>query len=397
MLPLLLIALVQVPAETPKPIESLPPLAQDAQAVSPDHKRIAVSTQDEGVWVIDIATKTVAFRVAPTKSVVEYVAWTRDSAKLGLLHRNADIEIVDAASGSVTKTLPSTSKNPVARGKRDIHFAAGGTVIVAALGGSQTDIFRCDSGEQIARIGNADGPITTAWALSADESCLALGTEAGVVQMWDPLTGERLGGEARIRNEKRIDNGSDWMGFRGIHSLAFDPSGSILAIGGGDCAAHLWSRTQHRFLGSFSSCTEEVFSTLGIGSVAFSADGSRLVTSSFPYIEIRVWDVRSDELLLHGSVGESSRPMATWFSSDGTRIVSAGGCLSTTFDDRQPVPKSAVSELFSRSLPTMRAPPLGLTWWQHDGDYAWAVVDHHLVVRKIPDEQLVLRIPVREK
>jgi hypothetical protein len=35
--------------------------------------------------------------------------------------------------------------------------------------------------------------------------------------------------------------------------------------------------------------------------------------------------------------------------------------------------------------------------FESDGDYAWAVVDHELIVRKIPDEQPILKIPVREK
>jgi hypothetical protein len=32
----------------------------------------------------------------------------------------------------------------------------------------------------------------------------------------------------------------------------------------------------------------------------------------------------------------------------------------------------------------------------HDRDYAWAVVNHELIVRKIPAEQPILRVPVRE-
>jgi hypothetical protein len=33
----------------------------------------------------------------------------------------------------------------------------------------------------------------------------------------------------------------------------------------------------------------------------------------------------------------------------------------------------------------------------HARDYACAVVDRHLVVRKIPAEQPILRVPVRER
>ena len=36
-------------------------------------------------------------------------------------------------------------------------------------------------------------------------------------------------------------------------------------------------------------------------------------------------------------------------------------------------------------------------WWKHEGDYAWAVVNRELIVRKVPDEEPILKIAVREK
>src|SRR5436190_9902963 len=248
----------------PKPIDSLPPLVEDAQAISPDHERIALSTESEGVWVLDIATRTVAVRVPPTASAVEHVTWSSDGTMLGLLHGNGEIEVVNAATGSLSAALNATSSGSVDGQKREIRFAAGGTVVIAVLGGHHTGLFATTSGERIAEIDS--GSMVTAQALSPDGECLALGSIEGIVQFWNARTGARHAGEVRIRNDHRVDNGSPWRGYRGIHSLEFDPTGHLLAIGGGDCEAHLWCRDQQRVVRTFSTCSEEGFSTLGIGS-----------------------------------------------------------------------------------------------------------------------------------
>ncbi|MBL8857131.1 MAG: WD40 repeat domain-containing protein [Planctomycetes bacterium] len=384
MLPLLLIALVQA-VETPKPIESLPPLVEDAQAVSPDHKRISISTQDEGVWVIDIATKTVAFRVAPTKSVVEYVAWTRDSAKLGLLHRNADIEIVDAASGAVMKTFPSTSKNPVEWEKREIHFAAGGTVIVAALGGPPTDIFNCDTGERIAQIANDEQVMTTAMVLDRDGDLMALGDSKGLVTVWGTSTATKLHSRQVVPLEwPRRDRISAPRS--NVHALAFDPTGSVLAIGGGDCTARLWEMGKdEQSLREFSHCDEDLFDDMKIGCVQISPDATKLLSTSYSFWEARVWDIASGEVIAHCDYGGGNPiRMPAWFSSDGAYFT-------TSLDLK-----------ISRIADGTTSPPMGwpaprVAWWSSDGDYAWTMRGGYFVVRKIPDEEPVLRIPVREK
>lgn len=391
MFPALLFAQISAGA-APKPVTELPPLVADAQAISPDHKRLAISTRDEGVWVLDIATRTVASRVPRTNSVVEYVTWTSDSSKLGLLHRNADVEIVDATTGRLTAATNTAGTSHADWEKREIHFAAGDTLLIAVLGGPHTGVFDGGSGKRIAEV--YSGSTITAFALSRDGECLALGTDSGIVQLWNPRTGERLEGEVTVRQDQRV-HPEAWKNYRGIHSLAFDPSGHLLAIGGGDCEAYLWCRTQQRVVRTFSHCAVEVFSTQGIGSVAFNADGSRLLTTSLPYWEVRVWDLPSDYLLDYFEIDDGPRPLTAWFSSDGTRVVHAARLGCATIDPRRGSPRNHMP--FHSVGGHLPVPGRDALWWQHDGDFAWAVVDHEFIVRKIPEEEPVLRIKVREK
>lgn len=96
-------------AQAGEPIAVLPPLVRDVVTVSPDHTRIAVATEKEGVWIIDLATKRRVALVPPVESPVEYLAWSTDGATLGVPHRNAEVSVVDAATGAVQVTIPATS------------------------------------------------------------------------------------------------------------------------------------------------------------------------------------------------------------------------------------------------------------------------------------------------
>lgn len=128
---------------------------------------------------------------------------------------------------------------------------------------------------------------------SADGARLVTVGENGV-QVWDTQTGVVLNS------------------FDGLYTAVFSPDGTRLAVGGWDGAVwDLASDEQVFTLGGHTSSVHDV---------AFSPDGSRLVTAS-GFGEVRVWDMTSgEEVLTPASRGEIV--VAVAYSPDGARLVS---------------------------------------------------------------------------
>jgi WD40 repeat protein len=123
---------------------------------------------------------------------------------------------------------------------------------------------------------------------------------------------------------------------------------------------------------------------LVVDCVRFSRDGTRLVATASPDWFLNVWSANTGLQLASYYFGSSEgRALEAWFCADsGVACISAGlVAVNTTDTDHTTDVKL----------------PHPITTWCSDGDYAWAVVDHHLVVRKVPDAQPVLRVAVREK
>jgi hypothetical protein len=136
----------------------------------------------------------------------------------------------------------------------------------------------------------------------------------------------------------------------------------------------------------YSMCDEDAFGDLAVGAVSFSRDGSRLLAASFGYWVVRAWQVEEARILGSLDYGAGNPGvMPAWFSSDGTCVTAALDCKVVRLTGAP-----------TRPTPITRA-SIGAAWYDSDGDYAWAVVDHHFVVRKVPDEQPILRVPVRER
>ncbi|MBL8857132.1 MAG: WD40 repeat domain-containing protein [Planctomycetes bacterium] len=369
-------------------IHSLPPLVDDAQAVSPNHTRIAVSTRDQGVWVIDIATKTVALTIPASGSVVDYIAWSSDSTTLALLRQGGVIEVFDAEGGEMRASLCTTPGLPDEIRRREIHFAAGDAVLIATLGGPPTDIFPAHGGKLIAQIGTGASRLTTAMALSRDGKLIALGDDGGTVAVWNALDGAPLPDITSVPLGKT---------FHRIHSLDFSPTGAVIAIGGGDCKVRLWKRDSAGPKQEFTFCDEDLFDNQAIGSARFSPDGTRLVATTFKYWDIRVWDVSTNDVVQWVDFGGGqARGIGAWFTTDGRFIFTDLACRVALSVGQDPTQRGGQFDP-RRLIPGGWPSSSKFAFFQSIGDYAWAVVDHHLVVRKIPDEEAVLRIPVREK
>jgi WD40 repeat protein len=185
-------------------------------------------------------------------------------------------------------------------------------------------------------------------AFSSDGSRIVSGSQDKSVRVWDALTGE----------EKHVLNGHT----NSVNSVAFSSDGSRIVSGsdgqigsgvgcvdgrGEACAErpHIFGQVGRIFkrwqphclwlFGQFGSgvgcvdgrgeaCAERPHNS--VNSVAFSSDGSRIVSGSWDK-SVRVWDALTGEEK-HVLNGHTHWVKSVAFSSDGSRIVSGSGTNS---------------------------------------------------------------------
>jgi WD40 repeat protein len=144
----------------------------------------------------------------------------------------------------------------------------------------------------------AGGPIPL--ALSDDGSWLAI-TDNNSISIWDASTGFDL-----------FVLPNDWYAL----DTAFSVDGKYFVAGGRGTTIKVWSL-------SLSSEKLAITAHDGerIGAVAFSPDGTRLVTESLLTSDTRIWDIETGKQVLSIKVPDICCSVA--FSSDGTQIVTA--------------------------------------------------------------------------
>jgi WD40 repeat protein len=184
-------------------------------------------------------------------------------------------------------------------------------------------------------------------ALNSDGTCMASGTDANDIELWDIAAGtllHTLAGSSSVQcvvfspDGKTILSGSfktlklwdvvtgqELRTFSGdldnVHCVAFSPDGKTIAAG--STGAKLWDVATGRELPALSR--EGFFSTAY--SIAFSPDGKTILAGCGDDT-LKLWDIASLRLI-RTFTGHAEQVEAVAFSPDGSRIIS-GSADGTT-------------------------------------------------------------------
>jgi len=138
-------------------------------------------------------------------------------------------------------------------------------------------------------------------AFSPDQRLLVTGRASGLLEFWEPRTGEIVWS---------VQAHDEWL-----FALAYHPHQRILATAGGDEVVRLWDLTSRKKIAELAGHLDDVHG------VAFTPDGKCLVTSSDDQT-LRIWDVHSKQTL-HILTGHTGTIPALAVSPDGRIVASA--------------------------------------------------------------------------
>ncbi|MCP4697748.1 MAG: CHAT domain-containing protein [Gammaproteobacteria bacterium] len=153
---------------------------------------------------------------------------------------------------------------------------------------------------------------------SPDGSRVVTASSDGTARLWDVKSGVGL---VVLRGHEDI-----------VWNAAFSPDGSqVVTVGGDDKTVRLWDVSSGEALAVLRGhceghVPEAKYDTCGVGTAAFSPDGSQVVTAS-SVETVRLWDTDRGEVLAvlrgHGCDEYGCAVNSATFSPDGSRVITA--------------------------------------------------------------------------
>ena len=314
-------------------------------AFSPDGERIIAGLHDMTIRIWDTTSGEQLKCLSGHEALIASVAFSPDGSLIVSLADDSTIRVWDATNGKELRTFAREMDSFTS-----IAFLRDSSRIISWSGDGMVRVWDVKSGElsveELKSLPAGHIP-TTRYAFSPDRSQIVCGSwddseSANVVRVLDATSGRELktlrGHTNRVASvafspapdDPRIISGSDdktirvWDAITGkqlkvlygdVASVAFSPDGSRIVSGSG--TVQVWDAMSGERLKSLPGHAYEVLS------VAFSPDGSRVISGSYDGT-VRVWDaVGGVEESVESLAGHTSWVTSVGFESpDGSHVVS---------------------------------------------------------------------------
>lgn len=249
------------------PIKNLDSLVLSV-AISPDGERLAFGTWDGTIWLWHVATGTALAELDGHTEKVYSLAFSPDAQILVSGGQDNAIRLWDVKTAENMMVWELPHSST-----NDVVFSPDGAVLAAVHQGDYAvtlwDVATRET-RFLLKMARPSGA-----AFNPDGTLLAVGSSNDALQLWQVASGEKLAGL-----ELEGDTG-------GVRRVAWSPNGTLLAAARSDHTVRLWDATTGASLAVLEGHTTYVTS------VVFSPDGSLLASSSEDGT-VRIWGVPSE-------------------------------------------------------------------------------------------------------
>ena len=351
----------------------------NAQALSPDEKELAFNAEfhgmhryrdDVSVRFVSLTTGKVRLSVPGFDPWIDDIAWSPDGSVVAVVGHNGAVRIIRSSDGSLASETPPPPEivRPSSM-DRTVHFVDGGTKLLLAGGASPVQLREREGGKVLADFLLVPNMATSAVCVSRDGVHFAVGDSGGVCAVYSAKTGTREAGP--------------FTGFKTVNALALDPNAAQLAIGATGCEVLVCPLRPDAIAFKLSHCDQDFVDNLEIGSVDFSSDGKTLLATSFPFYEVRLWNLegRTETWRCNAGGGNPVAMSARFTADPSIVVVSRGG------DVLDAATGKARLELQN---------PCGTCSFRSDGHFAWTTTASGLRVHDLRDGKVVAEVDLRE-
>jgi WD40 repeat protein len=277
--------------------------AVSSVAFSQDGTRVISSSHDTTITVWDAATgqpiRTIELKDATPNSV----AFSLDGS---IISGNDDhtLKVWDAKTGMLTRTFAE-------RFLRVKSVAFGPyTSIISGNDDNTLKLWDTKTGRLIRTFKGHSDDVNSV-AFSPDGASVLSGSNDTTLKLWDVATGRLLYSVEGLARE--------------VTSVAFSPNGAFLLSGHGEGSLKLWSAQNGQLVRTFKNSA----SWCSIGSVAFSRDGTQVLSGCNDDYAMRLWNVETGRLI-HTFHDPNDVIRSVAFSPKGNEVVAGArdGTLS---------------------------------------------------------------------
>jgi WD40 repeat protein len=211
-----------------------------------------------------------------------------------------------------------------------------GGVVAATLGNQKVGLWSTGSGRTADTL-TAPQPLTSvAYSPAADDPILAAGGSDGIVYLWPHGASQPTPINGHLASE--------------ITSIAFSPSGALLAAGSADGTFLLVARGPD---GQWTPITPPTLPLDAINTVAFSAHGTLLATGSASGT-VRLWNISDPEnpVNVASLTGPAGQVVSVAFSGGGMLAASSDDDSIRVWNTRNPAAPTLVATFTGLADPT---------------------------------------------
>ena len=249
----------------------------DALAWSPDGALLAAGDEDGGVYVWDVATRTLHTRLRTSGPPVFAAAWSPDGAKLATGDGSGHVTIWYTATGAQLSAWFGDAHGRFHESSRPLAvYGVGWSPDGARLASTRYDgllqFWDAHTGRNLAALPTSDKPNALAW--SPDGRLVATGNDDGGAQIWNTAT-MTAEGDFLARPL------AGWA-----YATPWSPDGTLLAISRGFGLLQVWDVASSKELAALTTTADNK----QLRGVVWSPDGLHLATGGDDGT-VRLWGV----------------------------------------------------------------------------------------------------------